>query len=206
MTDPISPANLAAVSVEGELIFLPQHNWGWFLLRGLLAIAVGIAALFEPGITAIAIAMIFAGFSLADGIFSLIAGVRGATHHTQRWGAFVVSGLIGIAVGAFFFIWPVLASAAYAFVLIAILSLWAIVTGILELAAAIRLRKEMEGEWLLGRIGHATLGWRTSDDWLLGIWRWDGHSFVPMLGMVAPTRRTGLLLTAWLPPKPFVTR
>lgn len=63
-----------------------------------------------------------------------------------------------------------------------------------------------QGEWLLGRIGHATLGWRTSDDWLLGIWRWDGHSFVPMLGMVAPTRRTGLLLTAWLPPKPFVTR
>jgi uncharacterized protein len=63
-----------------------------------------------------------------------------------------------------------------------------------------------QGEWLVGRVGHAALGWRTSDDWLLGVWRWDGHAFVPVLGMVAPTRRTGFLLAAWLPPKPFVSR
>lgn len=60
-----------------------------------------------------------------------------------------------------------------------------------------------QGEWLLGRIGRAALGWRTSDDWLLGIWRWDGHDFVPVFGMVAPTRRDGFLLAAWLPAKPF---
>jgi uncharacterized protein len=62
-----------------------------------------------------------------------------------------------------------------------------------------------QGEWLLGRIGRATLGWRSSDDWLLGIWRWDGHAFVPVFGMVAPTRRAGFLLAAWLPARPFVS-
>ncbi|MBD8897551.1 lysozyme inhibitor LprI family protein [Rhodanobacter sp. DHG33] len=60
-----------------------------------------------------------------------------------------------------------------------------------------------QGEWLLGRIGHAALGWRSSDDWLLGLWRWDGHAFVPVFGMVAPTRREGFLLAARLPAKPF---
>ncbi|BFI97210.1 MAG: hypothetical protein RSP_27200 [Rhodanobacter sp.] len=60
-----------------------------------------------------------------------------------------------------------------------------------------------QGEWLLGRIGHATVGWRTSDDWIMGIWRWDGHAFVPMFGMVAPTRRERFLLAAWLPAKLF---
>jgi len=54
-----------------------------------------------------------------------------------------------------------------------------------------------QGEWLLGRIGHASMGWRTSDDWLLGVWRWDGHAFTPVLGMVAEARRTSFLLATW---------
>jgi uncharacterized protein len=59
-----------------------------------------------------------------------------------------------------------------------------------------------QGEWMLGRIGHASLGWRISADWLLGIWRWNGHTFVPVLGMGAPIRRGDFLLSAWLPPRP----
>jgi hypothetical protein len=61
------------------------------------------------------------------------------------------------------------------------------------------------GEVLLGRIGNATLGWRESEDWLLGIWRWDGHAFVPVLGMVTRKQRGDFLLGAWLPAKPPVT-
>jgi uncharacterized protein len=61
-----------------------------------------------------------------------------------------------------------------------------------------------QGEWMLGRIGHASLGWRTSADWLLGIWRWNGHAFEPVLGMAAPIRRGDFLLSAWMPPRPHV--
>lgn len=57
-----------------------------------------------------------------------------------------------------------------------------------------------QGEWLLGRIGHASMGWRTGDDWLLGVWRWDGHTFTPVLGMVAEARRTSFLLATWANP------
>lgn len=56
-----------------------------------------------------------------------------------------------------------------------------------------------QGEWLLGRMGRATYMSVPSHAWLLGIWRWDGHAFVPMFGMAAPIQRTGFLVAAWLP-------
>jgi uncharacterized protein len=60
-----------------------------------------------------------------------------------------------------------------------------------------------QGEWLLARIGNASLFGKYSsdsnDDFLLGFWRWDGHVFVPMLGMAAPTQRTGFLLAIYGP-------
>ena len=59
------------------------------------------------------------------------------------------------------------------------------------------------GELLIGRIGNATLGWRESEDWLLAIWRWDGHAFVPVLGMVRHKQRGDFLLSAWLPAVPY---
>ena len=153
MTDASTSPAPAGITVEGELLFLPQHNWRWFLLRGLLAIALGVLALLLPAFTVFAFAMVFAGFAFADGVFSLIAGIRGATRHGERWGMFVLSGLVGIAVGVVFFVWPVLAAATYAFVLIVLLALWALATGLFEIAAAIRLRKAIAGEWLLGLSG-----------------------------------------------------
>ena len=79
-----------------------------------LGIALGAVALFYPGLTLYAFALVFAAFSFVDGIFALIAGVRGASHHTQRWGALVLSGIVGIAVGVIFVLWPLLATAASA--------------------------------------------------------------------------------------------
>jgi uncharacterized membrane protein HdeD (DUF308 family) len=151
-----SPAP-AGITIEGELLFLPQHNWRWFLLRGVLAIALGIFALFLPRYTVFGFAMLFAAFSFVDGVFSLVTGIRGATHHSQRWAVLILSGLIGIGVGVVFFAWPGLATMTYAFVLIVVLAIWAFTTGAFELAAAVRLRKQIEGEWLLGLSGALSL-------------------------------------------------
>ena len=134
-------------------VLLPQRNWNWFLWRGIAAIALGAVALFYPGLTLYAFALVFAAFSFVDGIFALIAGVRGASHHTQRWGALVLSGIVGIAVGVIFFLWPLLATAAYAFMLVGFVVLWSLITGVFELSAAVRLRKAIEGELLLGLAG-----------------------------------------------------
>ncbi len=134
-------------------IFLPQHNWKWFMLRGLIAIALGIAALIFPGFTILTFAMIFAAFSFVDGLFSLISGLRGARDHAERWWALALSGVAGLAVGVIFFIWPLVATTVYAFLLVALIAVWALVTGALEIAAAVRLRKAMEGEIMLGLAG-----------------------------------------------------
>ncbi|KPL67945.1 hypothetical protein SZ64_07325 [Erythrobacter sp. SG61-1L] len=132
---------------------LPRHNWRWFLVRGLLAIALGVMALAVPGLTVFAFAMLFGAFSFADGVLTLGAGIKGARSHTDRWGMLVFSGLLGIAVGGVFFVWPMLAAATYALFLVIMLAMWALFTGLFEIFAAIRLRREVEGEWLLGLSG-----------------------------------------------------
>jgi len=153
MTDQTpSPAG-AAAGFETRIFVLPQHNWKWFLLRGLIAIALGIVALFFPGLTLFAFALVFAAFSFADGLFSLVAGIRGASSHTERWGALVLSGLLGIGVGVVFFVWPLVATAAYAFVLVLLIAIWALLSGLFELSAAVRLRKQIKGEFWLGLVG-----------------------------------------------------
>lgn len=156
-----------AEPVGASSFILPRHNWNWFLLRGIFAIALGIIALFFPGLTVFVFAMLFAAFSFADGIFSLVAGIRGARDHTERWGALVFSGVIGILIGVIFFIWPLVATAAYAFMLVVFVAFWSLVTGIFELSAAVRMRKEIEGEVLLGFVGLLSILLAVALLWLL---------------------------------------
>ena len=132
---------------------LPRHNWGWFLVRGVIAVLLGLVALFAPGLTVFALALVFAAFSFADGVAQLIAGVRGASHKSQRYGSLICGGIAGIAVGVLFLIWPFASAFVYALMLVVLIAFWAVVTGAFEIAAAVRLRREIEGEWLLGLSG-----------------------------------------------------
>lgn len=151
-TNPPRSNSQAEKPFEGVLL-VPQHNWKWFLVRGIVAIALGIVAMIFPGFTLLTFAMLFAAFSFVDGVGSLIAGIRGAKNDADRWGALIFSGVAGIAVGAAFFVWPLLATATYAFLLVILIAFWALITGTLEIAAAIRLRQTIEGEVLLGLAG-----------------------------------------------------
>ncbi len=166
---------------QASFLLLPRHNWRWFLVRGLLAIALGVLALLVPGLTVFAFAMLFGAFSFADGILSLIAGIKGARNNAERWGMLVFSGLLGIAVGVLFFVWPLMAAATYAFFLITMLALWALFTGLFEIFAAIRLRRSIEGEWLLGLSGALSV--------LLG---------VAILAMLAMAPGSSLISLGWL--------
>lgn len=128
-------------------------NWGWFVLRGVLAVVLAVVALLFPLSALFAFTMLFAAYVGADGVLSTIAGIRGARRKQERWWALVLRGIVGIGVVALFAAMPFATTVGYALATLSILSAWAILTGVLELVAAVRLRQEIEGEWLLGLSG-----------------------------------------------------
>ena len=132
---------------------LLSRNWGWFVVRGVLALTLGAVAFLFPLSALFAFTMVFAAYAGADGLLSTIAGIRGARRKEERWWALVLRGIVGIAVAALFVLMPFVATVSYALATLGLLSAWAMLTGVLEITAAIRLRTEIEGEWLLGLSG-----------------------------------------------------
>lgn len=132
---------------------LPAHNWGWFLFRGIIALILGLLAIFFPFSALTAFSFLFALFAFVDGVSLLVTGIAGATHHRERWWGLLIAGLAGIAVGVIYMAWPGLSTVSYAFVFLVMIAIWAIVNGLGQIGAAIRLRREIEGEWLLAVAG-----------------------------------------------------
>lgn len=119
-----------------------SRNWGWVVLRGIVAILFGVLTAFQPGITLAALVLMFGAYALVDGIAMIAWGIaRGHGH----WVSLVLGGLLGVAAGVVTFLWPVMTT----FVLLTVIAIWAIVTGIATVVAAIGLRKEIVGEWRL---------------------------------------------------------
>ncbi|MCC6457753.1 MAG: HdeD family acid-resistance protein [Caldilineaceae bacterium] len=134
------------------MIALLSRNWWVLAIRGVAAILLGIAAFVWPEMTLTALILLFGAYALVDGIFAVIVGIV-AHGESDRWWMMIVTGLAGIAAGAVTLLWPGIT----VFVLLYVIAAWAVLSGILEIAAAIRLRKEIEGEWLLGLAGAASV-------------------------------------------------
>lgn len=130
-----------------------RRSSGWFLLRGVLALALAVAAFLFPANALFAFTLLFAAYAGADGILSLVAGIRCAARRQGRWWTLILRGAIGIAVAAIFVIVPGLAIVGYALATLATLVAWALLTSAFEIAAAVRLRREIEGEWRLALSG-----------------------------------------------------
>ena len=128
------------------------RNWWVVLLRGVASIIFGLATLYAPGISAAALVLVFGAYAFADGILAIISAIRrrGAN---DRWWVILIEGLMGVTVGVVTLLWFEMSALALLYVIAA----WALVTGGLEIAAAIRLRKIMSGEWLLVLSGIASV-------------------------------------------------
>jgi uncharacterized membrane protein HdeD (DUF308 family) len=124
------------------------RNWWSLVLRGLLGIALGLATFVWPGITLTALVFLFGGYVLVDGALSLAGAMRAAQAH-ERWAALLIEGIFGIVAAVVTMLWPAITALA----LVLVIASWAILTGIAEIAAAVRLRRHIHGEWLLGLAG-----------------------------------------------------
>jgi uncharacterized membrane protein HdeD (DUF308 family) len=125
-------------------MLLLARNWWVFLLRGILAVVFGIAALFFPEAAFLSLVLVFGAFALVDGIFAVIAAVTG-TVKTESWWWLLLEGVFGILIGLLTLVQPVAMGQAW----ILLIAAWAFVTGILEIFTAIKLRKVIEGEFLM---------------------------------------------------------
>lgn len=128
------------------------QEWGWIALRGAAALLFGILALAHPLITVVVLALMWGAFAFADGLFSLIS-IWHLHKKGVRWWPYLLHGLLGLAAGILTLLWPGIT----VLVLLYILAFWALFGGIAEIAAAIRLRKEMEGEWILVLAGAVSI-------------------------------------------------
>jgi uncharacterized membrane protein HdeD (DUF308 family) len=154
---------------------LPAESGHWWALalRGAIAILFGLAALLRPGIALEALILLFGAYALVDGVFSIVGVFGGTRSGTPRW-ILLVEGVAGILAGVIAFVFPILTAVVFLYLIAA----WAIVTGIAEIATAIRLRKEIQGEWALIVGGTLSV--------LFGV----------LLGVVGPF--AGLLSLIWL--------
>jgi uncharacterized membrane protein HdeD (DUF308 family) len=117
----------------------------FLILRGIVGLIAGIVAFLWPGITIAVLVIIFGFYAIIDGITNLVLGLtRSSPRDRPRW-AVIVQGLVGIAAGVLTFLWPQIT----ALVLVLFIGAWALVTGVLEIIAAVRLRRVITGEWLL---------------------------------------------------------
>jgi len=116
----------------------------FLIVRGILGILIGMLAVFWPGLTIAVLVGMFALYALIDGLTNLILGLTRSPRQERSW-PMAIQGLVGIAAAILTFIWPVVTALA----LVMFIAAWAVVTGILEIAAAIRLRRVITGEWLL---------------------------------------------------------
>ncbi|HEX5039841.1 MAG TPA: HdeD family acid-resistance protein [Candidatus Limnocylindria bacterium] len=128
-------------------------RWWWtFILRGALAIAFGIVAFLAPMWGVAILIGVFIAWALIDGVTSLFTGIRTRTSDRNWWLA-ILEGIVGIAVGVIALFVPWFATQ----VLVILIGAWAIVTGIVEIVMAIRLREQIKGEFWMGLAGVASI-------------------------------------------------
>lgn len=125
----------------------------WLIgLRGVAAIVFGIAAFLWPGLTAIALVLLFGAYSIVDGVVTIAASLRNRAAN-DRWGWMLLEGVVDIIAGVIVLVFPTIIAISAVF----LVAVWAIIRGLLELVMAIRLRQEINNEWFLALGGVASI-------------------------------------------------
>ena len=123
------------------LMSVLARNWWAFVIRGVLAVLFGVVALLMPGVTMLSLVLLFATYAFADGIFA-IAGAVMAAKAQERWGLLVLEGIVDIAAGVTAVVWPGLT----VIVFVALVAVWALLSGGLLLAVSFRVDVD-HGRW-----------------------------------------------------------
>lgn len=165
-------------------------RWWWtFILRGFVAIAFGVLAFAAPGFGIGLLVGLFAAWVLIDGVNNLLTGIR-TRGQDRSWWLEVLEGVVGVAAGVIALLLPVFAAG----ILVLLIAAWSIITGIIEIVMAIRLRRVIAGEVWLALAGVASIlfgvviflfpaAGALSIVWLIGSFAIAFGVFLVMLGL-----------------------
>ena len=129
-----------------------KRYWWVPVLRGICGIAFGVIAFAYPGLTVATLVLFFGAWVLIDGVFRVVGAIG---HHASdpEWGFHLIIGIVGIIIGFLTFHAPQITALA----LIIYIAAWALMIGATEIALAIKLRREIKGEWFLILMGLASI-------------------------------------------------
>jgi uncharacterized membrane protein HdeD (DUF308 family) len=122
------------------------------LLRGVLAFVFGLLCFAYPGVTLSPLVIVFGSYTLIDGLLAIAAAITRAKTQ-ERWWSTLIEGLVGSLIGVLVLTWPGITALG----LLYLIAMWAILTGIFKIVAAMRLRRHIIGEWLLLLSGAASV-------------------------------------------------
>jgi len=121
-----------------------KSNWWLIVASGVLALVFGAGAFIWPDATLAALVIFYGAYALVEGILAVFAAIK-APQGSDGRGTLAVLGIISAAAGVLTFMYPDITAVA----LVYIIGAWAILRGIVQIYAAIQLRKEVSNEWLL---------------------------------------------------------
>ena len=129
-----------------------RRNWWVLVIRGVCGIVFGVIALAYPGLALATLVLLFGAWVLVDGVFRIVGATAGRASDPD-WGFHLIIGILGVLVGFLTFRAPGITALA----LIIYIAAWALMIGAAEIGLAIKLRKEVKGEWLLVLMGLASI-------------------------------------------------
>jgi len=179
ISESLSPGQALAQGM-GEIL---QRSWWFVLIRGLAALVFGVLSFANPAVSLATLVLLAGCYLLVDGAIGVWLGLSSRKRNDDWW-VLLLWGLAGIAAGILTFTAPGLTALALLFYIAA----WAVVTGVLQIIAAVRLRKEISGEWSMGLAGVVSVGFglflmARPDAGALAV-LWAIASYALMLGLI----------------------
>jgi uncharacterized membrane protein HdeD (DUF308 family) len=129
-----------------------KRNWWVLVIRGICGIVFGVIAFAYPGLALATLVILFGAWMLIDGVFRIVGATAGRASDPD-WGFHLIVGILGVVIGFLTFHAPGITALA----LVIYIGAWALMIGAVEIALAIKLRRELQGEWLLVLMGLASI-------------------------------------------------
>lgn len=169
-------------------------RWWMPVIRGVAAVLFGVLTFAMPQVSLYALVILWGAYAIVDGVFNVTAAIRGA-RAGRSWGWLLFEGIVSVGAGLVAFAWPGITALA----LLMVIAVWGVLTGIAAIAAAVRLRKVIRGEWLLGVSGALSIAFGVllvlvpSAGALAVLWMIGGYAIVAGVLLIG----LGVRLRSW---------